>query len=152
MKKVHISIAAVLTLLVVGSAPAFAQSPTPSSTATPTPSSTLTPSVSPSPSKKPDTPGMCGSTKTQLISCSSDTGVGTIGDLIKLAISILTVLIGIVATGGFAYAAVLYASAQDDQNRISDAKGIIRNIVIGLVLYGFTIAILNWLIPGGVIG
>lgn len=148
MKNIQKIIVAVVALLVISSVPAFAQSPTPTTTTTPTPSV----SVSPTPSKKADTPGQCGSTKTQLISCSSDTGVGTIGDLIKLAISILTVLIGVVATGGFAYAAVLYASAQDDQTKVSEAMGIIRNIVIGLVMYGFTIAIINWLIPGGVIG
>jgi hypothetical protein len=148
IKKARMIITGILTLLVIGSAPVFAQSPSPSSTATPSPSV----SSSPSPSKKPDTPGKCGTTKTQLIACSSDTGVGAISDLIKLAISIMTVLIGIVATGGLAYAAILYASAQDDRNKISEARGIIRNIVIGLILYGFTIAIINWLIPGGVIG
>jgi hypothetical protein len=150
IKKIQLVIAGILTLLVMGSVPAFAQTTSPSSTVTPTP--TVSPSVSPGPTKKPDTPGKCGTTKTQLIACSSDTGVGAISDLIKLAISIMTVLIGVVATGGLAYAGILYASAQDDRTKVSEAMGIIRNIVIGLVMYGFTIAIINWLIPGGVIG
>jgi hypothetical protein len=152
MKKIQLIVATIATILTVSNVPAFAQSPSPSTTATPTATTSTSPSPSPTSTKKPDTPGMCGSTKTQLISCSSDTGVGTIGDLIKLAISVLTVLIGAVATGGFAYAAFLYATAQDNQDKVSEAIGIVRNIVIGLVLYGFTIAIINWLIPGGVIG
>ena len=94
----------------------------------------------------------CGDTKTQLIKCDTKTGIGTISDLIKITINIMTVLIGVVATGGLAYAALLYASAEDDQGKVASAMTIIRNIVIGLLLYGFTIAIINWLIPGGVIG
>lgn len=94
----------------------------------------------------------CGGTQTQLISCNSAAGVGTIGDLIRIAVSVMTVIIGIVATGGLAYAALLYASAQDNQNKVSESITIIRNIVIGLLLYGFMVAIVNWLIPGGVIG
>ena len=94
----------------------------------------------------------CGGTQTQLIGCDSEAGVGAIGDLIRLAVTIMTVLIGIVATGGIAYAAILYASAKDNQSQVSEALTMLRNIVIGLLLYGFTIAIINWLIPGGVIG
>ncbi len=96
----------------------------------------------------------CGDTDTQLVACDPDakTGVGTISSLIKMTISVLTVLIGVVATGGIAYGAVLYASARDNQSQLDQSKTIIRNIIIGLFLYGFTIAIINWLIPGGVIG
>ena len=94
----------------------------------------------------------CGSTKTEYINCDSKTGVGTINDLIRIVVIVVTVLIGVVAVGGLAYAAILYASAHDNQNQVSEARTIIRNIVIGLLLYGFTIAIINWLVPGSVIG
>jgi hypothetical protein len=110
-----------------------------------------TPTPTPSPSASTVT-GKCGDTKTQLIACNGKTGIGAISDLIKIAIVILTVLIGVVATGGIAYAAILYASARDSQSQLDQSKTIIRNVVIGLFLYGFTIAIINWLIPGGVIG
>ena len=93
----------------------------------------------------------CGDTQTQLIACDSKTGVGTINNLISITISILTVVIGIVATGALAYAGIIYASAQDDQSMVSEARGLIRNVVIGLLLYGLTIAIINWLIPNSVI-
>jgi hypothetical protein len=129
IKRTLIIIAATCGLIAITASTAYAATPSPSSS-----SST------------------CGTTKTQFIQCSSETGIGTISDLIKMTVSILTVIIGIVATGGIAYAALLYASAKDDQNKVSNALTIIRNIVIGLLLYGFTIAIINWLIPGGVIG
>lgn len=94
----------------------------------------------------------CGSTKTQFIGCTSATGTGTINDLIKIAVIVMTVLIGIVAAGGLGYAAILYASARDNQGQVTSALTIVRNIVIGLLLYGFTLAIINWLLPGSVIG
>lgn len=94
----------------------------------------------------------CGTTKTQFIACDSKTGVGTINDLIRIVIIVLTIIIGLVAVAGIAYAAILYSSARDNQSQVSEAVTIIRNIVIGLVLYGFTIAIINWLLPGSVIG
>lgn len=96
--------------------------------------------------------GECGDTKTQILSCDGETGIGAINELIRIAITVLTVLIGVVATGGIAYAAVLYASARDNQNQVNEAIVMVRNIVIGLMLYGFTIVIINWLVPGGVIG
>lgn len=96
--------------------------------------------------------GKCGDTQTQLITCDAKTGVGTINSLISITISILTVIIGIVATGALAYAAIIYASAEDNQAKVSEARGLIRNVIIGLILYGLTIAIINWLIPGGIIG
>lgn len=94
----------------------------------------------------------CGTTKTEFIACDSKTGLGTINDLIKIALLVMTIGIGVVAVGGIAYASIIYASARDDQGRVSEARTIIRNIVIGLILYGFTVVIIGWLIPGSVIG
>jgi hypothetical protein len=137
MKKLRLIIAAIATVFILGGVPALAQ---------PAPTNTVPPATQNTNS------GKCGNTKTQLIACDGKTGIETIGNLIKLVVSVMTVLIGITATGGLAYAAILYASAQDDQSKVASAITIIRNIVIGILLYGFTIAIINWLIPGGVIG
>ena len=106
----------------------------------------------PTPSTQSIQNSSCGTTKTQFIACDSKTGVGTINDLIRIGVIVLTVLIGIVAVAGIAYAAILYSSARDNQSQTGEAITIIRNIVIGLLLYGFTIAIINWLLPGSVIG
>lgn len=95
----------------------------------------------------------CGSTQTQIVGCNAKKdGVESINALITIVLTVMTVIIGIVAVGGLAYAAILYASARDNQSQTGEAITIIRNIVIGLLLYGFTIAIINWLVPGGVIG
>jgi hypothetical protein len=96
--------------------------------------------------------GECGGTKTGVISCKEDAGIAAIGGLIKFAVNILTVIIGIVSVGGIGYAAILYAGARDNQSQVQNAIAIVRNIVIGLLMYGFTIAIINWLVPGGIIG
>jgi hypothetical protein len=97
------------------------------------------------------TSAKCGDTTTEFIACNSTTGTGTIGDLIKIALLVLSVGIGVVAVGGLAYASIIYASARDDQGKVSEARTIIRNIVIGLILYGMTVAIIAWLLPGSVI-
>lgn len=130
IQKIKFLFVAFVAIVTMTGAPVFAQTPSSQSTG----------------------PQKCGDTTTQIIKCNDKTGIAAIGDLIKLAIFVMTILIGIVATGGLAYAGIIYASAQDDQSKVSEAKNMIRNVVIGLVLYGFTIAIINWLLPGGVIG
>ena len=73
-------------------------------------------------------------------------------NILKIVISVLTVLVGIAAVGGLAWASILYTKAGDNEGNVSEAKTLIRNIVIGIVLYGFLVAIVNFLIPGGIIG
>lgn len=92
----------------------------------------------------------CGEARVNLLVCGTDQGAPAINNVLKIAITTLTFLIGIAAVGGLAWASVQYAKAEDDSGKVSDARGLIRNIVIGLLLYGFLIAIINWLIPGGV--
>ena len=94
----------------------------------------------------------CGGTQTQLVSCDSEAGVAAINDLISIALLVLTVIIGVVAVGALAYAGIIYASSKDNQSQVDEAKTLIRNVVVGLLFYVFTIAIINWLVPGGVIG
>ena len=104
--------------------------------------------------------GSCGEAQTVLVGCEEkDCGVGggafsgvpVIGCVLKYGIQALTVLVGVAAVAGIAWEAVQYARAQDDQSIVSGAKNRIRDIVIGLFVYGFMIAIINWLVPGGVI-
>lgn len=81
----------------------------------------------------------------------SFSGVPVITCILKYGISALTVLVGVGAVAGIAWEAVQYARAQDDQSIVSNARKRIRDIVIGLVAYVFMIAILGWLIPGGIL-
>ena len=71
--------------------------------------------------------------------------------LLIWVINILTGLVGIVAVGVLVYAGIMYASAGDNSQQISSAKGMITNTVIGIVAFALMFFALNWLIPGGVL-
>ena len=49
-----------------------------------------------------------------------------------------------------AYASFIYAAAQSDENEVKKAKDMIRNVVIGLILYALMWSFAQWLIPGGI--
>ncbi len=92
----------------------------------------------------------CGKAETVLIDCTG-TGEEAIAEILRIAVRILTIIIGIAAVGGLAWASILYSKAQDSEGDTKEAKELIRNIVIGLLLYGFMVVIVNWLVPGGII-
>lgn len=70
--------------------------------------------------------------------------------ILTLALNILAGLVGVAAVGGIVYGAIMYSSAQDNANQVQEAIGIIRNVVIGLVLFIVMFAALQYLIPGGI--
>jgi tetrahydromethanopterin S-methyltransferase subunit G len=45
----------------------------------------------------------------------------------------------------------VYASAADSQEKVKQARGIIFNTVIGLVLFIALYALVNFIVPGGVL-
>lgn len=92
----------------------------------------------------------CGEAEVNLISCEGQ-GATAIGDILKQVLLIMSVGVGILAVGGIVFGAILYASAQDNAGQTQKAIQIITNTVIGLLLYIFMFAIVNWLVPGGVI-
>lgn len=94
--------------------------------------------------------GECAGVKTDFLACDGE-GFDAITGIVRIVVIIVSVGVGIVAVGGIVYGALLYASAQDNQDQVGRAIKVIRNVVIGILLYSFMVAILNWLIPGGVI-
>lgn len=99
--------------------------------------------------------GRCGQARVNIIVCSNGENVSgneVFGRVLKIALMVLSLLVGVAALGGLAWASVTYARATDDAGTVSEAKKLIRNIVIGLLLYGFLLAIVNWLVPGSVFG
>ena len=93
----------------------------------------------------------CGGVDTSVVDCSSTndtTGSGVIAILV-LAIQILTGLVGVVAIGALVYAGVLYTSASSNAAQVTKAKDMIRNTIIGLVVFAVMALGLNYLIPGG---
>ncbi|NCO10946.1 hypothetical protein GW930_03540 [Candidatus Saccharibacteria bacterium] len=96
----------------------------------------------------------CAGTSTAIIECE-DTGAdgieGTgLWGLLLLAINILTGGVGVAAIGGIVYASILYTSAGGNQEQVKKARGIITNVVIGVVAFALMYALLNFIIPGGV--
>jgi CubicO group peptidase (beta-lactamase class C family) len=93
--------------------------------------------------------GKCAGEKTDYFGCAGD-GVTAIVGIVKIIILIVSVGVGIVAVGGLVYGAILYASAQDNQEQVSKSIKVIRSVITGLLLYMFMVAIINFLVPGGV--
>lgn len=101
-----------------------------------------------------DTYADCAGVKTSILNCDA-AGGDNIEDsglwaLLIIALNILAGLVGVVAVGGIVYGAIMYASAQDNASQVQEAVGIIRNVVIGIVLFMGMYSILQFLIPGGV--
>lgn len=95
----------------------------------------------------------CGGAVTSVISCNelggADVKDSGVWSLLLLTINILTAGIGVAAVGGILYGSIMYASAGGSAEQVKKAKGIIANVVIGIVAYALMYAFLNFLIPGG---
>lgn len=97
----------------------------------------------------------CGGVETSIIACNVDGGEDNDGSaviihLLRYAIIIMTMGVGILAVAGVVYAGILYASAGGSQEQVKKAKMMLFNVALGLVAYAFMYAITNFLIPGGV--
>jgi hypothetical protein len=97
----------------------------------------------------------CGGAATSIITCSqTDKGTGTTDNgvwaLLLMAMNILTAGVGILAVGGIAYGAALYASSSDKPEQAKQGMTYIKNVVIGLAAYGLMFILINFLIPGGI--
>ena len=72
--------------------------------------------------------------------------------LLVWVLNLMTAGVGIAAVGALVYAGVLYASAEGKSDQVAKAKQIITNTVVGIVVYALMFLVINWLVPGGVIG
>lgn len=100
-------------------------------------------------------PDCCGNVETSIIKgdvCNESGEGGVIFGLLKGVLTIMTAGIGIAAVGGIAYGALLYTTAENKPDQTKKAISIITNVVIGLVAYALMAVLLNFLIPGGIIG
>ena len=95
----------------------------------------------------------CDGVDTAILSCPKSNGktVETTGvwSLLVMAIKILTAGIGVLAVAGIVYGSILYTSAGDSSEKVSKAREVIRNVVIGILAYALMYAVLNFIIPGG---
>lgn len=99
----------------------------------------------------------CGGVEVAYFECGDEFtgngGVETSGlwGILTVVLNIMIAGVGILAVGGIVYGAIMYASAQDNASQVQEAIGIIRNTIIGLVLFAFMYALLQFLIPGGIL-
>lgn len=95
----------------------------------------------------------CGGAKTAIIKCdaknSGDIKDNGVWALLLIIVNILTAGVGIAATGGIVYGAILYTTAEDKTDQVQQAIAIIRNVIIGLVIFALMWAGINFIIPGG---
>lgn len=59
--------------------------------------------------------------------------------------------IGIVLVGGLTVGGTVYMTARGNSQQVQKAETIIRNVIIGIALYVFAFAIINFIIPGGIL-
>lgn len=93
----------------------------------------------------------CGGIQTSVVDCSdaNDTSGSAAVAILVLVIQILTGLIGVTAIGAFIYAGIMYASASGNVSQVAKSKEMMRNTIIGLLIFAGLAVLLNFLIPGG---
>lgn len=80
---------------------------------------------------------------------STDLNDNPIYKLLLNAINFLAVGVGIVVVGGIVYGSFLIVNSNANAGRTQQGISIIVNAFIGLLLYIFLFAIVNYLVPGG---
>lgn len=70
--------------------------------------------------------------------------------LLKNILQFLAAGVGLAVAGGIIFGGYLYITARANASQVEKAKTVIINSVIGLLLFVFMYAILQFLIPGGV--
>jgi hypothetical protein len=70
--------------------------------------------------------------------------------LLKNVLQFLAAGVGLAVAGGIIFGGYLYITARANAGQVEKAKTVIINSVVGLLLFVFMYAILQFLIPGGV--
>lgn len=93
-------------------------------------------------------PTSCGEIDTSIVNCDS-TGGSPVISLLLQVINFLAVGVGIAVVGGIIWGGMVYSSSNGDASKVQQGKMIVVNAVLGLVLFIFMYAIINYLVPGG---
>jgi len=72
-------------------------------------------------------------------------------NLLVIFIKFMSVGVGLAVAGGIIWGGMLYGTARGNSGQTQKAVTVIVNSVVGLILYIFMFALLNFLIPGGVL-
>lgn len=93
-----------------------------------------------------------GKTITHCIAKSSTTiQTNPIVSFLRTVLQFFAGGVGIALVGGLTVGGVTYMTARGSAQQVQKAEEIIRNAIIGIALYVFMFAILNFIIPGGIL-
>ncbi|MBR3204639.1 hypothetical protein IKF81_03080 [Candidatus Saccharibacteria bacterium] len=76
---------------------------------------------------------------------------GGVADILATILTIMTFGVGAAGVLGIVIAGIQYMTAGGNEMQMTKAKNRIVQVVIGLVGYGLLWALLEWLIPGGIL-
>lgn len=77
---------------------------------------------------------------------------GVLFAYLTLIIRFIAGLVGIAVAGVIIFGGLMYMTARGDKGQAEKAIGVIRNGIISLIVFIFLAAIINFLIPGGLLG
>ncbi len=100
----------------------------------------------------PATGGGDSTTTQSTDQCQLDPGnCNIVQQYIDPLIKFLSALVGIVVVIGIVIGGIQYSSARDNPQAVGAAKKRITNAILALIVYFFLFALLNFLIPGGLL-
>jgi hypothetical protein len=86
------------------------------------------------------------------IGSSTDVSSNPIWRLLITFVQFLSVGIGFAVTGGIIWGGIVYMTARANPNQVQKGIEIIRNAILGLILFIFMYAVLEFVIPGTIFG
>ena len=89
--------------------------------------------------------------QTVKIYCDTEKDGGGIYKILAIVVNVMTMGVGILGTLGIVISGVQYMTSAGNEAQMTKAKNRIVEVVIGLVIFGVMWAVLQWLIPGGVL-
>lgn len=69
---------------------------------------------------------------------------------LNMFVNILTGLVGVAIVGSIIVGGIQYSMSAGDAQAVGAAKKRISNALLALLIYSFTFAFLQWIVPGGV--
>lgn len=111
---------------------------------------TAGPDSSPFEEEVPVTPltGGCGDVETSIIDCTSSSGNPIINLFLDI-VNFLAIGVGVVVVGGIVWGGINIVRSNGNAAVMHQGIVIIVNAVVGLLLFIFMYAIINFLVPGG---
>jgi hypothetical protein len=83
--------------------------------------------------------------------CASVSNCDLITTYINPFVRLLSAIVGVAVVISIVIGGIQYSSSGGDSSKVTAAKNRIRNSIVALVTYIFLFALLNFLIPGGIV-